>query len=85
MSKRKPYNIKAGYIASLRSGINKGWVVIYDAEKASLDNKDGKYAVVCEQHTQIVNVSCMPKARTSMKSVCFCSECQSKQEVKKDG
>ncbi len=54
-------------------------------EKASLDNKDGKYAVVCEQHTQIVNVSSMPKARTSMKSVCFCSECQSKQEVKKDG
>ena len=46
MSKRKPYNIKAGYIASLRSGINKGWVVIYDAEKASLDNKDGKYAAI---------------------------------------
>ena len=28
-STRKPYNDKSGYIASMRSGANKGWVVIY--------------------------------------------------------
>jgi hypothetical protein len=78
MTSRKPYNDKEGYIASLRSGIMKGWVVIYDAEKAGLDASDGRYAIVCETHNQIVNTTSMPKARTAMKAVDFCSECRRK-------
>ena len=31
MSIRKPHNEESGYIASLRSGQNRGWVVIYEA------------------------------------------------------
>lgn len=72
---RKPHNQDAGYIASLRSGLNKGFVVIYDAEKQGLSSNDGKYAIVCQTHNQIVNTTSLPKARESMKSPDFCSGC----------
>ena len=74
-SKRKPYNNRLGYIASKRSGINRGWVVIYNAKEQGLDTTAGKYAVVCETHNNVINVTSMPKARSSMKSVDFCEEC----------
>jgi hypothetical protein len=77
MSKRKPYNIDAGYIASLRSGINKGYVVIYNAKEHGLDDTDGKYAVVCKTHGTIVNTTSLPKARAIMKAVDFCEACNS--------
>jgi hypothetical protein len=76
VSVRKPYNNKAGYIASLRSGINKGWIVIYNAQEAGIDKFDGKYAVVCETHNKIVNTTSLPKARRIMKNPDFCKECQ---------
>lgn len=75
MTKRKPYNDREGYIASLRSGADRGWVVIYEAEKAGLDDSCGRYAVVCETHKVIVNTTSMPKARHTMKAVDFCEEC----------
>lgn len=74
-SKRKPYNDREGYIASLRSGKNKGWVVIYNAKEAGLDDSDGKYAVVCETHSTIVNTTSLPKARQAMKYPDFCEGC----------
>ena len=78
MSTRKPYNQDEGYIASLRSGKDKGWVVIYNAKKAGIDNTDGKYAIVCQTHNTIVNTTSLPKARTAMKSVDFCELCYNK-------
>ncbi len=75
MSKRKPYNDKAGYIASLRAGAANGWIVIYDAAEAGLDASAGRYAVSCESHHVLVNVSSMPKARSAMKSPDFCEGC----------
>jgi hypothetical protein len=79
MSNRKPYNDRAGYVASKRSGTNKGHVVIYLAEEADLDATQGKYAVSCEMHNTIAYTSSLPKARTAMKSVCFCEECTTPQ------
>ena len=76
MSIRKPYNKDLGYIASLRSGVSKGWVVIYNASEQGLDNSDGKYAIVCQTHNTIANSTSLPKARLIMKSVDFCEECQ---------
>jgi len=76
VSNRKPFNMDSGYIASLRSGKDKGWVVIYDAEKQCIDNTSGKYAVVCQTHNQIVNCKNLPLARLSMKVPDFCSECR---------
>lgn len=72
---RKPHNQDAGYIASLRSGLNKGYIVIYNTEEQGLSSNDGKYAVVCQTHNQIVNTTSLPKARASMKCPDFCSEC----------
>ncbi|MFB5623344.1 MAG: hypothetical protein ACE5RP_00285 [Nitrosopumilus sp.] len=75
MSNRKPFNEDAGYIASKRSGASKGYVVIYDAKEAGIDDSDGKYVVVCQTHQRIVNTTSLPKAREAMKSVDFCEEC----------
>ena len=77
MSIRKPYNDKAGYIASLRAGANRGWIVIYDAAQAGLDALAGRYAVSCETHNVLVNVSSLARARSAMKYPDFCEECSS--------
>ena len=77
MSSRKPYNQDAGYIASKRSGLNRGWVVIYNASEAGLDDADGKYAVVCQTHGSIVNTTSLLKARSAMKCPdSFCDGCR---------
>lgn len=73
---RKPYNRDAGYIASRKSGANNGWIVIYNAKEQGIDDTDGKYAVVCQSHKQIVNCTSIPKARAAMKYPDFCSECR---------
>lgn len=75
-SNRKPFNNKAGYIASRRAAPNKGWVVIYDAQAAGIDHSAGKYAVVCETHSSIINTTSMPKARAILDVVDFCEACQ---------
>jgi hypothetical protein len=59
MSDRKPYNEDAGYIASLRSGWNRGWVVIYEAKEQGIDVGTNRYAVVCRTHSRIIGVSSM--------------------------
>ena len=81
-SKRKPHNEDAGYIASRRSGLNRGWVVIYYAKEQGLDDTDGKYAVVCQTHNSIVNTTSLPKARFAMKSVDFCEKCMEAKAMK---
>src|SRR5262245_24826681 len=53
-SVRRPFNRDAGYIASLRSGTNKGWVVIYEAAAQGIDTFGAQYAVVCQTHNTIV-------------------------------
>ena len=70
----KPHNADAGYIASRRNRLHRGWMVIYNAAEAQLDTYDGKYAVVCTRHSTILNTSSIPKARGFMKSAEFCEE-----------
>ena len=74
-SVRKPHNDRAGYVASLRSGADRGWVVIYEADSQGLD-VGARYAVVCESHGTCTGAGSMMKARRIMKSVDFCEECQ---------
>lgn len=74
-SRRKPFNNKAGYIASLRSGKDRGWVVIYEAAEAGMDVDGCRYAVVCETHGTICGTTSMPRARSLMKSAEFCECC----------
>ncbi len=74
-SKRKPYNHFAGYIASRRNVINRGWVVIYYAAAQGLDESGGRYAVVCETHNTICNTTSLKLARPFLKIPEFCEEC----------
>lgn len=75
MSVRKPFNDKVGYIASLRSGAGRGWVVIYEAEAQGIDPAGGRYAIVCETHSTIAKATSLPTARGIMKAVDFCEAC----------
>ena len=75
MSARKPYNDRAGYIASRHNLVNGGWVVIYLASAQGLDETAGKYAVVCETHNTILQTTSLPKARPNLKHPAFCEAC----------
>ena len=74
-STRKPYNDRAGYVASRRNTINRGWVVIYRAADQGIDVDGNTYAVVCESHGTIVGVNSIPKARPFLKYPEFCEAC----------
>ncbi len=74
-NERKPFRLYSGYIASKRSGANKGWVVIYLAKAQQIDESGGKYAVVCETHSNLVQTTSLPLARSAMKAPDFCEEC----------
>lgn len=78
MSKRKPYNENAGYIASRHNLINNGWVVIYEAAAQGLDPEAGRYAVVCELHNTMVQTSSLRDARPLLKYPEFCDACRGK-------
>jgi hypothetical protein len=74
---RKPYNDRAGYVASLRSGAAAGWVVIYEAADAGLDVGGARYAVCCESHGTLVGCGGLKGARSSMKApASFCEACE---------
>ena len=81
-SKRKPYNDCAGYRASARTGKDKGWVVIYEADAQGIDVGGMRYAIVCETHSTLTGATSMPGARASMKAPCdWCEDCRQAEEV----
>lgn len=76
MSNRKPYNDCAGYVASRRHPVHRGWLVILKAEEAGLDTAGGPWVVSCETHHTLRNHTSLSKARDSMKSPDFCEACE---------
>jgi hypothetical protein len=73
---RKPFNERAGYIASLKNSLTNIHNVIYIASEQGID-ADGKYITVCEKHGQMVSSKNLPNARKSMKDASqWCSKCQ---------
>ena len=75
-SARKPYNDRAGYIASRRNHTKRDFVVLYIAEKQNIESGE-KYAVVCEEHGEILGSTSVPNGRLSMKDTTgFCQGCR---------
>jgi hypothetical protein len=76
MSKRKPFNDRAGYVASRKNPLTGVHNVIYIASEQGID-ADAKYVTVCEAHCQMVSATSIPRARLDMKDASqWCSECQ---------
>ncbi len=75
---RKKHSREAGYIAErMNPHVPGKKVVIYRAAEQGLDDKDGKYAVVCDAHRTVDNVGNIPHARCLMKAPeTFCLECR---------
>ena len=75
MSKRKPHNNEAGYIAEKIFKPSRSHIVIYRAVDQGIDVGPYKYAVVCSLHGTMVGTSNIPRARINMKYPAFCEEC----------
>lgn len=78
MSKRKPHNQDAGYVAERRNPYAEGYsVTIYESWKAGIDVDGARYAVVCQLHGSIIAEPTLKGARLSMKEPGnFCDECR---------
>ncbi len=75
MTNRKPFNDRAGYLASRINALTTIHNVIYLAAEQGID-ADGKYITVCEAHGQMVSSTSMSQARVDMKDASqWCSKC----------
>ena len=76
MSKRKPFNDCAGYVASKKNPLTGSSNVIYVATEQGIDVNQ-KYVTVCEAHKTMVSSSSVPKARIDMKDASqWCETCK---------
>ena len=75
MSKRKPHNADAGYVAERIYKPSGSHVVVYRAADQGIDAGGYKYAVVCSLHATIVGESSIPRARRVMECPDFCEAC----------
>ena len=83
MSKRKPFNNHAGYIASRINELTNIHNVIYIASEQGID-ADGKYVTVCEAHGQMMSATSLLRARIDMKDASqWCSACMAEYKSRK--
>ncbi len=67
-SRRKPFNDRPGYIASLKNPFTGSWNVIYIAKEQGIDTSGHKYATVCEGRNEFISTTNIPNARKDMKN-----------------
>lgn len=78
---RKPHRDWAGYVCELRNKFSGGHTVVVTAAEAGLDQNGGKYVVVCDKHSTLVNTTSVPKARAIMRDpTIFCEACRERAE-----
>jgi hypothetical protein len=70
--------VHSGELERRQNRITGTVVSVYDAEQGGFDPEGGKYAVVCEQHSTIVNVGTLRLATQTLAFPDFCEECQAK-------
>ena len=76
MSNRKPFNDRAGYVASKINPLTNTSNVIYIASEQGIDS-DKKYVTVCEAHHTMISSASIPLARIDMKDASkWCKDCQ---------
>lgn len=76
-SKRKPFNDRAGYVASRKNALTNIHNVIYIASEQGIDVGD-KYVTVCEAHGTMIGSPNIPTARIDMKDASqWCGVCRS--------
>lgn len=76
MSNRKPFNDRAGYVASKKNPVTGISNVIYIASEQGIE-AEHKYITVCEGHHTMISSSSIPKARIDMKDASqWCEACQ---------
>lgn len=75
---RKPFNDRAGYVASRKNALTNIHNVIYVASQQGIDVGMMKYVTVCEAHGRIIGSPNIPTARIDMKDASqWCGVCRS--------
>lgn len=69
-------SLRAGLYRQQRSRVTGGMVSVYDARRARLDDADGAWAVVCEDHGEVVNVGTLRAAKACAPMVEWCGGCR---------
>ena len=83
-SAEREYRKLAGYKCRCRNRVSGGDVVVYNADDAHMDPDGGKYAVVCNVHSSILNVQTLAAARSAMKvPTDFCEGCREYEKNRK--
>lgn len=76
VSIRKPFNDRAGYVASRKNALTNIHNVIYEAKEAGIDAQY-RYVTVCEAHNQMISTGSLVNARIDMKNASkWCSKCR---------
>jgi hypothetical protein len=95
MSKRKPHNNLAGYVAERRNRVTGAYVAIVDQQLAQAGEivqawhidqdgpeEAGRYLVVCTHHKACTATTSIPKARRLMEDpASFCDRCSAQDRV----
>ena len=68
-------SLKAGLYRRQRSRVTGTTVGVYDARRAGLDDAGGAWAVVCEDHGEIVNVGTLRAAKACAPLAEWCEMC----------
>ena len=81
MSARKACSGWAGYVAQRKNALSKGYNVIVDTRKggdwAACEDDGGRYVIICDAHSTLVQSTNLPGARASMKDATnFCDDCR---------
>ena len=75
MSKRKPHNDHAGYVAMRRNAISGGYLTIYESAAQGIDTGGDRYAIVCSAHGTLTSDTSIRGARIAMKNPEWCEQC----------
>lgn len=74
-NKQNPYRHLPGYTASRRNPITGGWLVLYAAYEAGIDDTGGPWACVCEIHHVVSNYPSLKEAKSHLFVPDWCEEC----------
>ena len=75
---RKPHRDFAGYVTERRNPYSGGHTIILDARNGgdwAGSEEDGRWIVLCNEHSTLVQTTSRPGAQGAMEAVDFCEAC----------
>ena len=74
-NKANPYIHFPGYIASRKNPFTDGYLVLYHAYEAGIDDAGGPWVCVCETHHTVSNFKSQKLAKLHLPTADWCEDC----------